>query len=110
MSVHSLPAGDVVLGGSAGRLLLEDSILILAGEDALWAFFITISLKHQWMYSWRASKFSPLSSRVLEMIKHLQHSLSLTFSSVPFVPKFVPKVRKNSGTNLCMKWMYPQFL
>ncbi len=51
MSVKLLPVGDVVSGESAGRLLLEDGVSLLAGEHALWFFFMTITSKHQSMYS-----------------------------------------------------------
>ncbi len=51
MSVKLLPVGDVVSGESAGRLLLEDGVSLLAGEHAFWFFFMTITSKHQSMYS-----------------------------------------------------------
>ncbi|XP_035761448.1 NACHT, LRR and PYD domains-containing protein 3-like [Neolamprologus brichardi] len=47
MSTMSLPAGDVVPGESARRHLFDDGVSILAGEDALWAFFITKSWKQR---------------------------------------------------------------
>ncbi len=81
MSVKLLPVGDVVSGESAGRLLLEDGVSLLAGEHAFWFFFMTITSKHQSMYSWRVSKFSSLSSLLIQFFRqvtsvwrHLQDS------------------------------------